>query len=85
MPSQVYSVMRVDMLASLVPFASQGDVEQIIVDAIKHSYLQVWRHPVSPASLMDVEGSNCSSGRTSNTPCAGSEGTSDSHFAVPAL
>ena len=38
---QVYSVMRVDMLASLVPFASQGDVEQIIVDAIKHSYLQV--------------------------------------------
>ena len=28
------------MLASLVPFASQGDVEQIIVDAIKHSYLQ---------------------------------------------
>ncbi len=39
-PSQVYSVMKVDMLASLVPFASQGDVEQIIVDAIKHSYLQ---------------------------------------------
>ena len=38
--SQVYSVMKVDMLASLVPFASQGDVEQIIVDAIKHSYLQ---------------------------------------------
>ena len=34
-------MMRVDMLASLVPFASQGDVEQIIVDAIKHSYLQV--------------------------------------------
>jgi len=37
-------VMRVDMLASLVPFASQGDVEQIIVDAIKHSYLQVCSH-----------------------------------------
>ena len=35
------------MLASLVPFASQGDVEQIIVDAIKHSYLQVWTGPVS--------------------------------------
>ena len=38
---QVYSVMRVDALAALVPFATLGDVEQIIVDAIKHNFLAV--------------------------------------------
>ena len=37
----VYSIMRVDALAALVPFASLGDIEQIIVDAIKHNYLAV--------------------------------------------
>ena len=33
--------MRVDALAALVPFATLGDVEQIIVDAIKHNFLAV--------------------------------------------
>ena len=45
--AQVYSVMRVDALAALVPFATLGDVEQIIVDAIKHNYLSVRRPPRS--------------------------------------
>jgi hypothetical protein len=33
---QVYSVMRLDNLAKLVPFASLGEIETIIVDAIRH-------------------------------------------------
>jgi len=39
--SQVYSVMRVSALADLVPFFSFGEVEQLIVDAVKHNYLHV--------------------------------------------
>ncbi|KAK9833458.1 hypothetical protein WJX81_007146 [Elliptochloris bilobata] len=39
--SQVYSVMRVASLAALVPFFSFGEVEQFIVDAVKHNYLHV--------------------------------------------
>ena len=39
--SQVYSVMRVASLAALVPFFSFGEVEQLIVDAVKHNYLHV--------------------------------------------
>ena len=44
--SQVYSVMRVDSLEALVPFMGFSDVEQLIVDAVKHDFLQVgdfWR------------------------------------------
>ena len=39
--SQVYSVMRVDSLEALVPFMGFSDVEQLIVDAVKHDFLQV--------------------------------------------
>lgn len=39
--SQVYSVMRVASLAALVPFFTFGEVEQLIVDAVKHNYLHV--------------------------------------------
>ena len=36
MYEQVYSVMRLDNLAKLVPFATLGEIETIIVDAIRH-------------------------------------------------
>ena len=39
--SHVYSVMKISALADLVPFMSFGEVEQIIVDAVKHDFLQV--------------------------------------------
>ena len=39
--SQVYSVMRVESLQALVPFMGFGDMEQLIVDAVKHDFLQV--------------------------------------------
>ena len=44
--------MRVDALAALVPFATLGDVEQIIVDAIKHKFLAVssWFRGLLPRS-----------------------------------
>ncbi len=45
--SQVYSAMRVASLAALVPFFSFGEVEQLIVDAVKHNYLHV--RPAHPA------------------------------------
>ena len=38
--SHVYSVMKIPALAALVPFMSFGEVEQIIVDAVKHDFLQ---------------------------------------------
>ena len=38
--SHVYSVMKIPALADLVPFMSFGEVEQIIVDAVKHDFLQ---------------------------------------------
>lgn len=41
--SHVYSVMKISALADLVPFMSFGEVEQIIVDAVKHDFLQVPR------------------------------------------
>lgn len=43
--SQVYSVMRVASLAALVPFFTFGEVEQLIVDAVKHNYLHVRAPP----------------------------------------
>lgn len=39
--SHVYSVMKIPALADLVPFMNFGEVEQIIVDAVKHDFLQV--------------------------------------------
>ena len=39
--SHVYSVMKIPALADLVPFMDFGEVEQIIVDAVKHDFLQV--------------------------------------------
>lgn len=36
MYEQVYSVMRLDNLAKLVPFATLGEIETIVVDAIRH-------------------------------------------------
>lgn len=39
--SHVYSVMKISALAELVPFMNFGEVEQIIVDAVKHDFLQV--------------------------------------------
>lgn len=41
--SHVYSVMKIPALADLVPFMGFGEVEQIIVDAVKHDFLQVSR------------------------------------------
>ena len=38
--SHVYSVMKISALADLVPFMGFGEVEQIIVDAVKHDFLQ---------------------------------------------
>lgn len=36
----VYSTMRISALAALVPFCSLGEVEAIIVDAVKYRFLQ---------------------------------------------
>jgi len=41
--SHVYSVMKIPALADLVPFMGFGEVEQIIVDAVKHDFLQASR------------------------------------------
>lgn len=39
--SQVYSVMKIDRLKQLIPFLNFGQVEAIIVDAVKNEYIQV--------------------------------------------
>lgn len=39
--SEVYSTMRISTLAELVPFMPFGDVEGVVVDAVKSDYLQV--------------------------------------------
>jgi translation initiation factor 3 subunit A len=39
--SEVYSTMRISTLAELVPFMPFGDVESVVVDAVKSDYLQV--------------------------------------------
>eukprot|EP00775_Hariotina_reticulata_P001959 gene1959-2286_t len=39
--SEVYSTMHIKELAALVPFMSFGDVEAVVVDAVKYDYLQV--------------------------------------------
>lgn len=39
--SQVYSVIKIEKLASLVPFVELAKVELIIVDAVKYGYLQL--------------------------------------------
>lgn len=41
--SEVYSTMHISELAALVPFLSFGDVEAVVVDAVKYEYLQVTR------------------------------------------
>ena len=38
---QVYSVMKIDSLKALVPFANFGEVEQIIVEAVKNDFIKV--------------------------------------------
>ena len=38
---QVYSVMKIERLKQLVPFMNFGQVEAIIVDAVKNEYIQV--------------------------------------------
>jgi len=37
--SQVYTVMKMDALAKLIPFASIAELESIMLDAIRHRYL----------------------------------------------
>lgn len=39
--SEVYSTMKIGSLATMVPFASFGEVEAIVVDAVKSDFLQV--------------------------------------------
>ena len=39
--SEVYSSLQVSSLAAMVPWASFGEVESLIVDAVRHDYLQV--------------------------------------------
>ena len=39
--SEVYSTMHIKELAALLPFMSFGDVESVVVDAVKYDYLQV--------------------------------------------
>lgn len=39
--SEVYSTMRVSSLAELVSFMSLGEVEAVVMDAVKNDYLQV--------------------------------------------
>jgi translation initiation factor 3 subunit A len=39
--SEVYSTMTIAELAKLVPFMAFGDVEAVVVDAVKYDYLQV--------------------------------------------
>jgi translation initiation factor 3 subunit A len=39
--SEVYSSMHITEVARLVPFMSFGDVEAVVVDAVKYDYLQV--------------------------------------------
>lgn len=39
--SDVYSTMHIDELAKLVPFAGFAEVEAIVVDGVKHDFLQV--------------------------------------------
>ena len=39
--SQVYSVMKIERLKQLIPFMNFGQVEAIIVDAVKNEFIQV--------------------------------------------
>ncbi|KAG1677861.1 hypothetical protein FOA52_008625 [Chlamydomonas sp. UWO 241] len=39
--SDVYSSLKISSLAAMVPFAAFGEVESIIVDAVRYGYLQV--------------------------------------------
>jgi len=39
--SEVYSSMHIKEVAALVPFMEFGDVEAVVVDAVKYDYLQV--------------------------------------------
>ena len=46
--SEVYSVMTIESLSELVPFFGFSEVEQIIVEAVKQGYLQVFHLPIPP-------------------------------------
>lgn len=46
--SEVYSVMKIESLAALIPFFSSAEVEQLLVDAVKHGYLKVCLLPLCP-------------------------------------
>ena len=39
--SEVYSVMTISSLAALIPFMGFSEVEQLVVEAVKHGFLQV--------------------------------------------
>ena len=56
---QVYSVMKIDSLKALVPFMNFGEVEAVIVDAVKNEFIQVSApHPLlgtPAANWMELE------------------------------
>ncbi len=58
--SQVYSVMKISALGDLVPFLSFGEVEQIIVEGVKHNFLKVI-HPFLPVCKDKAPGSSLDS------------------------
>lgn len=39
--TEVYSTLKISSLAAMVPFATMGEIEAIIVDAVRYDYLQV--------------------------------------------
>lgn len=45
--SQVYSVMKIERLKQLIPFMNFGQVEAIVVDAVKNEYIQVRLPPLA--------------------------------------
>ena len=63
--SHVYSVMKIPALAELVPFMNFGEVEQIIVDAVKHDFLQASRLAQEPCRLMVL----CKASALAQRPC----------------
>ncbi len=49
---QVYTVMKMDALVKLIPFASAPEIEQIMLDAIRHRA----NHRLPPARLLRLHG-----------------------------
>lgn len=50
--SQVYSVMKIDRLKQLIPFLNFGQVEALIVDAVKNEYMQVSNPAAGPYNFL---------------------------------